>query len=319
MILVLLLPGWLFQRMVGFQMEGVGPFFAALFIGVWVGFLGSVFGGLGVRRLQGPAPDRRGRAWAVLSTAGARALLMVVTGALGSVVLGRGGEDGGDSEFLLPRWIAGFAATLLLATTYLRARIRAARRVRRGRGWWVFGGGMLLHLLLIAALPVSWFQAFVTFRPEVVRGGGQNRRYEGPKEPGLYAQRDLRLNLPERTRATLVLRRWDAGTPKELDRREVIGGAPVPVEVRLFEEPSKDKALSLRWSQPAKASETTWPLALPPKSDLIPLVEPRSIRLGVGLKTNLWLFQDFDQVLPLPSSARPDHAVELLVETAPAP
>lgn len=50
--------------------------------------------GLALRRLQGPEPERRGRAWALFATAGIRGLLMVIGGTLGSVVLGRGGEEG---------------------------------------------------------------------------------------------------------------------------------------------------------------------------------------------------------------------------------
>lgn len=57
------------------------------------GFLASIFGGLALRRLQGPDPERRGRGWAVFATAGIRGLLMVVSGTLGSVVLGRGGVE----------------------------------------------------------------------------------------------------------------------------------------------------------------------------------------------------------------------------------
>lgn len=320
LVLVLLLPGWLFQRMVGFEMEGIGPVFMALFIAVWTGFLGGIFGGLAVRRLQGPEPERRGRAWAVLATAGSRGLLMVVAGALGSVVLGRGGVEGGDPEFLLPRWIAGFAATLWVAGAYLRARIRRVRQARRGRGWWVFAGGILLHLLLIVALPFSLFQAFVTFRPEVARGGGQNRRYEGPKEPGLVAQRELRLDLPGRGKARVVLRLWENGKPRDLGRREIDGSSQsTALEWRLVEGTEKARGLILRWSPQAGAAEEIQPLGLPDSVDLVPVIEPRIVRLSPGMKTNLWIFQDFDQTRPMSSVTHPDRAIEALVETDPAP
>lgn len=64
------------------------------FVAVWVGFIGAIFGGLALRRLQGLEPEHRGRAWALFATAGIRGLLMVIGGTLGSVVLGRGGEEG---------------------------------------------------------------------------------------------------------------------------------------------------------------------------------------------------------------------------------
>ena len=151
------------------DMDGLGPVVLTLFAAVWVGFIGSIFGGLALRRLQGPEPERRGRAWALFATAGIRGLLMVIGGTLGSVVLGRGGEEGGDPEFFKSRWIAGLALTLLLSGVYLRSRRRGVQKPRRGRGWWAFAGGLLLHLVLIAALPVSMFQAWVTFHPEIVR------------------------------------------------------------------------------------------------------------------------------------------------------
>lgn len=325
LVLVLLLPGWLFQRMLTFEMEGIGPVFLALFIAVWTGFMGGIFGGLAMRRLQGPEPERRGRAWAVLATAGSRGLLMVVAGALGSVVLGRGGIEGGDPEFLLPRWVAGFAATLLAAGTYLRIRTRSARQARKGRGWWIFAGGILLHLLLIAALPFSLFQAFVTFRPEIVRGGGQNRRYEGPIEPGLFAQRDLRLFLPEQGKVRVVLRLWEDGKPRELGRREIEGSAQgTPLEWRLVEGTAqtrgpKTQGLILRWSQPAGPAEEIQPLGLPDSVDLVPVIEPRIVRLSPGMKTNLWIFQDFDQTRPMSAVERPHRAIEAFLESVPVP
>jgi len=318
-LLVLLLPGWLFQRLVSFEMEGVGPIFLTLFIAVWAGFVGGILGGLGVRRLRGPEPGRRGRAWAFLASSGTRALLMVVAGALGSVVLGRGGDDAPDPEFLLSRWIAGFSATLLVAGLYLRARLRALGTARTGRGWWVFAGGMLLHLGLIAALPVSLFQAFATFRPEVVRGGGQNRRFEGPKVPGWYAQRSVKLIPPAGSpRVTLSLRWWQAGEPRELGRREVIGPEPIPLDWHLVEGPEADAKLSLRWMGTGKTPEATWPLELPTGVDLTPVPGPTRLRLDGVQKTNLWLFQDFDQAHAPAPGARPARAVELVIESAPS-
>ena len=319
-LLVLLLPGWLFQRLVAFEMEGVGPVFLTLFIAVWVGFLGGILGGLGVRRLRGPEPARRGRGWAFFASSGSRALLMVIAGALGSVVLGRGGEDGPDPEFLLPRWIAGFGATLLVAALYLRARLRALRTTHTGRGWWVFAGGMLLHLGLIAALPVSLFQAFATFRPEVVRGGGQNRRYEGPKVPGWYAQRSVKLVPPAgSSTVTVSLRWWESGQPREVARREITGGDTIALEWHLLEGPEANSKLSLRWMGTGKTAEATWPLELPPGVDLTPAPGPTSMRLASGQKTNLWIFQDFDQVHPEGPEARSARAADILIESRPSP
>ena len=317
LVLVLLLPGWLFQRMVAFEMEDLGPVFLTLVIAIWTGFVGAIFGGLAVRRLQGTDPGKRGRGWAVLATAGSRGLLMVVGGALGSVVLGRGGVEGGDPEFLLPRWIAGFAATLLLAGAYVRSRIRGARKPRKGRGWWAFGGGLLLHLLLIAALPFSLFQAFVTFRPEVVRGGGQNRRYEGPKQPGLYAQRELRLERSDSGKTTVIVRLWENGKARELSRRDVTGAADL--EWLLIVPPGDSGALTLRWSRPETTTPEEWPLALPAGADVAPVLEPRILRIEPGSRTRLWLFQDFERTTPWPEDATPDRAIEVQLEAAPVP
>ncbi len=310
--LVLFLPGWLFQRMIAFEMDGIGPVFLALLVAVWVGFIGSIFGGLALRHLKGPEPEKRGRAWAVFATAGFRSLLMVVGGALGSVVLGRGGVEGGDPEFLLPRWIAGMALTLVIAWAFLRSRIRRVRLPRHGRGWWVFGGGLLLHLLLIASLPFALFQAWVTFRPEVVRGGGQNRRYEGPQEPGLYAQRELKLVQNEDQETRVTLRFWEKGTPRELGRRTVRG--PATLEWRLLEAPPPSNALTLKWTQPASPPFEPVPLVVPSKADLAPVLEPRLLKTGAGPRTRVWLFQDFDRVTPLSDDAAPDRAVEAVLE-----
>jgi len=318
-ILVLVLPGWLFQRLVAFEMEGVGPVFGTLFVAVWAGFVGGILGGLGVRRHQGPEPLRRGRAGAFLASTGSRALLMVVAGALGSVVLGRGEEPAGEPEFLWPRRIAGLAATLLVVGLYLRARHRALGRARAGRGWWVFAGGILLHLLLIAALPVSFFQAFATFRPEVVRGGGQNRRYEGPREPGSYAQRPLRLVVPEGVRVRWILRLWEGGTPRELDRWEVDGQTVVPLEWFLLEDPANPGELRLRQAGPSASHQRSWPVGLPTGADLAPVIEPATLRIQGGSKTNLWLFQDFSDSVPLGPEARPARAIELRVESEARP
>jgi hypothetical protein len=313
-VVLLIGPGWLFQRMMAMEMNAVGPVFVTLFVGAWVGFLASIFGGLALRRLQGPDPERRGRGWAVFATAGIRGLLMVVSGTLGSVVLGRGGVEGGDPEFLLPRWIAGFILTLLLGGAYLRARLRGVQKPRRGRGWWAFAGGLLLHLALIAALPVSLFQAWVTFHPEIVRGGGQNRRYEGPQEPGLFAQRQLRLKTADGNATTVVVRFWENGTPRELGRREV--NEATTLEWMLIDGSGSTQGLSLRWSLPPTTPPETWSLVVPSGVEFAPVLDPQSLTLLPGTRTNLWIFQNFDQALPMPSTARPDWAVEVLLQSA---
>jgi hypothetical protein len=312
-VILLIAPGLLFQRMMAMEMNAVGPLFGILFAAVWAGFLASIFGGLALRRLHGPDPERRGRAWAVFATAGIRGLLMLVGGILGSVVLGRGGVEGGDSEFLLPRWIAGFIFTLLLVGAYLRSRLRSVQKPRRGRGWGAFAGGLLFHLALIAALPVSFFQAWITFHPEIVRGGGRNRRYEGPQEQGLFAQRQLRLKTADGQGTTVVLRVWEAGKPRELGRKMVRDSTAL--EWRLIEGLDSTQGLILRWSQPAATPPETWSLAVPSGVELAPVLDPRSLTLQSGMKTNLWIFQNFDQVLPMPAVARPDWAVEVLLES----
>lgn len=295
------------------EMNDLGPVVLTLFIAVWVGFIGAIFGGLALRRLQGPDPERRGRAWALFATAGIRGLLMVIGGTLGSVILGRGGEEGGDPDFFKSRWIAGLILTLLLGGAYLRSRRRSVQKPRRGRGWLVFAGGLLLHLALIAALPFSMFQAWITFHPEIVRGGGQNRRYEGPQEPGLFAQRQLRLKTAVGKPTTVVLRFWEHGQPRELGRR-VVNDASV-LEWRLIEGSGLTQGLSLRWSKPAITPAETWPLALPAGVELIPVLEPQSLMLLSGRRTNLWIFQNFDQALVSPAIASPDWAVEVLLES----
>ncbi len=311
-VVVLILPGWLFQRMVAMEMDGIGPFFLALFIAIWIGFIGGIFGALAVRRLRGPTPARRGRAGAVWATVGSRGLLMMVGGVLGSVALARGGVEGGDPEFLLPRWIAGVVLTVLISGEYVRSRMRSLKQTPRGRGWWLFAGGLVLHLLLIASVPVSLFQAWVTFRPEITRGGGQNRRYEGPQEPGLFAQRSLRLQQPESQQATVVVRLWDQGRPRELERRVIRGSTSL--EWRLIEGPAPDRALSLKWSQPAATAAEAKPLGLPSGLDLSAVIEPGSIRLEPGAKRRLWIFQDFNQTTSMPAVATPDGAVEVVLE-----
>ena len=316
--ILLIVPGWLFQRLMAMDMDGLGPVFLTLFIAVWVGFIGSIFGGLALRRLQGPDPERRGRAWALFATAGIRGLLMVIGGTLGSVVLGRGGEEGGDPDFFKSRWIAGLVVTLLLSGVYLRSRLRGVQKPRRGRGWWAFAGGLLLHLALIAALPFSMFHALITFHPEIVRGGGQNRRYEGPQEPGLFAQRQLRLKPVAGKPTTVVLRFWENGKPRELGRRVVNDASAL--EWRLIEGSGPTQGLSLRWSKPAITPSETWPLALPAGVELTPVLEPQSLTLHPGIKTNVWIFQNFDQPLVTPAIASPDWAVEVLLESgSPSP
>lgn len=317
-VVLLIGPGWLFQRMMAMEMNAVGPVFVTLFVAVWVGFLAGIFGGLAIRRLQGPDPERRGRGWAVFATAGIRGLLMVVGGTLGSVVLGRGGVEGGDPEFLLPRWIAGLILTLLLSGAYLRSRLRGVQKPRRGRGWWAFAGGLLLHLALIAALPFSLFQAWVTFHPEIVRGGGQNRRYEGPQEPGLFAQRQLRLKTADGKGTTVVLRFWEDGKPRELARRVVSDATTL--EWMLIDGSGSTQGLSLRWSLPATTPPETWSLGVPSGVEFAPVLDPQILTLLPGTRTNLWIFQNFDQALPMPAAARPDWAVEVLLESkSPSP
>ena len=311
--ILLITPGWLFQRMMAMDMNGLGPVVLTLFVAVWVGFIGSIFGGLALRRLQGPDPERRGRAWAVFATAGIRGLLMVIGGTFGSVVLGRAVEEGGDSEFFKSRWIAGLVVTLLLSGVYLRSRLRGVHKPRRGRGWWAFAGGLLLHLVLIPALPFSMFQAWATFHPEIVRGGGQNRRYGGPQEPGLFAQRQLRLKTAVGKPTTVVLRFWENGKPRELGRRVVNDASAL--EWRLIEGPGSTQGLSLHWTKPATTPLETWSLALPPGVELTSVLEPQSLTLHKGTKTNVWIFQNFDQPLVTPTSASPDWAVEVLVES----
>jgi hypothetical protein len=168
-------------------------------------------------------------------------------------------------------------------------------------------------LALIAALPVSLFQAWVTFHPEIVRGGGQNRRYEGPQEQGLFAQRQLRLKTVDGKGTTVVLRFWEAGKPRELGRR-VVNDATA-LEWRLIEGSGSTQGLSLRWSQPATIPSETWSLAVPSGVELAPVLDPQNLTLPPGTKTNLWLFQNFDQALPIPAGAQPDWAVEVLLES----
>ena len=167
--------------------------------------------------------------------------------------------------------------------------------------------------LSIAALPVSFFWAWVTVRPEIVRGGGQNRRYEGPQEQGLFAQRQLRLKTADGQGTTVVLRVWEAGKPRELGRKMVRDAAAL--EWRLIEGLDATQGLILRWSQPAATPPETWSLAVPSGVELAPVLDPQSLTLQSGMKTNLWIFQNFDQVLPMPAVARPDWAVEVLLES----
>jgi hypothetical protein len=54
---------------------------------------------------------------------------------------------------------------------------------------------------------------------------------------------------------------------------------------------------------------------VPSGVELAPVLDPQSLTLQSGLKTNLWIFQNFDQVLPMPAVARPDWAVEVLLES----
>jgi hypothetical protein len=75
------------------------------------------------------------------------------------------------------------------------------------------------------------------------------------------------------------------------------------------------QGLILRWSQPAATPPETWSLAVPSGVELAPVLDPRSLTLQSGMKTNLWIFQNFDQVLPMPAVARPDWAVEVLLES----
>ena len=315
--ILLILPGLLFQRMIAMEMGSVGPLFLTLFVAIWVGFFGGIFGGLAIRRLKGPEPERRGRAWAVFATAGVRGLLMVVGGALGSVVLGRGSVDGGggggDPEFIQYRWWIGFMVTLLVSGLYVRSRIRRLNQSARSRGWWVFAGGLLLHLLLITVLPFSMFQAFVTFRPEVVRGGGQNRQYDGPRDAGLFAQRSLRLDQAQSQEATVVVKFWEKGQSRELGRRRIQG--PTTLEWKLIESGGSTNGMGLQWSGSDKASAETWPLGLPSGKDLIPLLDPRIYHLPPATQTNLWIFQDFDQVIQWSGPSKPEWAIEVLLDS----
>jgi hypothetical protein len=239
---------------------------------------------------------------------------MVVGGALGSVVLGRGSVDGGgDPEFIQYRWWIGFMVTLLVSGLYVRSRIRRLNQPARGRGWWVFAGGLLLHLLLISSLPVSMFQAFVTFRPEVVRGGGQNRQYDGPRDAGLFAQRSLRLDQAHSQEATVVVKFWEKGQSRELGRRRIQG--PTTLEWKLIESVGSTNGMGLQWSGSDKASAETWPLGLPSGKDLIPWLDPRIHHLPPATKTNLWIFQDFDQVIQLSGPSKPEWAIEVLLDS----
>jgi len=86
------------------------------------------------------------------------------------------------------------------------------------------------------------------------------------------------------------------------------------LEWRLIEGPAPDRALSLKWSQPAATAAEAKPLGLPSGMDLGAVIEPPSIRLEPGAKTRLWIFQDFNQTTSMPAVATPDGAVEVVLE-----
>lgn len=313
-VVILVVPGFLLHRLIGMEMGNIGPWFLTLLVGVWVGYLGGILGGLAARLLKGPEPDRRGRSWALFSTVGVRGLLMVVVGALGSVVLGRGEFDGGgDPQFVQHRWLLGVLATLGATGLYVRSRIRRSGQPARGRGWLVFTGGLLLHLLLIAALPVSMFQAFATFRPEVVRGGGQNRRYEGPREAGLFAQKTLRVQQAPSQEASVILRLWHDGHPRELGRRKVTG--PTTLEWKLIEGEGSASGMRLRWSSSDQVPAETWPVGLPTGKELVPSPGSAVHHQPPSTKISLWIFQDFGQWAPMSNLSKPDWAVEVMIES----
>ena len=99
----------------------------------------------------------------------------------------------------------------------------------------------------------------------------------------------------------------------ELGRRVVNDASAL--EWRLIEGPGSTQGLSLHWTKPATTPLETWSLALPPGVELTSVLEPQSLTLHKGTKTNVWIFQNFDQPLVTPTSASPDWAVEVLVES----
>ena len=111
----------------------------------------------------------------------------------------------------------------------------------------------------------------------------------------------------------MVLRFWENGKPRELGRRVVNDASAL--EWRLIEGSGSTQGLSLRWSKPAITPAETWPLALPAGVELTPVLEPQSLTLNPGIKTNVWIFQNFDQPLVTPAIASPDWAVEVLLES----
>jgi hypothetical protein len=54
---------------------------------------------------------------------------------------------------------------------------------------------------------------------------------------------------------------------------------------------------------------------LPSGKDLIPWLDPRIHHLPPATKTNLWIFQDFDQVIQLSGPSKPEWAIEVLLDS----
>lgn len=302
----------LFHQLLNGPQDEAGAILLGLFGASWLGFLGAIFGAVSLRKMRGPVPEYRGRVFALISTAGARAALLAIALAFAAIPIGSW-LGGGGVEFKIVQscwWVGG-----MLVAWYVGAMIRRAKRPAMNRGLGALFSGIAFHLLLIFTVPTMMAAAFFSMQPPQFNGR-QSHRNGGSTMTGLYATRDVRLSLPQSPETPVTVRLWENGQGKDIASLTLSGS----IGYRWMLSQSFSGAHTLAWApvRNGGASESRQ-LELPSDLDLLPAGDRLNLAVESGKSANVWLFVPFDQaVRNSPAGKAPDWGVELIVGKASA-
>lgn len=307
--LIVALAVGLFHQLMEGPEEEAGPMLLGLFGMSWLGFIGGIFGAVSLRRMRGPEPAYRGRALALISTAGVRATLLATALAFAAVSVGswiQGGGPGVEFKAVQAGWWIG----LLLVGWYVGSMVRRVKRPANNAGWGAFASGLIFHFLLVFAVPTAMASAFFSLHQPNFNGRPQNRVH-GASVNGLYATREVLLNLPASPETPVTVRLWENGRTKDIVSLNLSG--TVRYRWMLSETPMGGH--NLAWSQVRKggAAESR-ELDLPPTLDLIPAGDRLNLAVEKGKTEKVWLFLPYDEAaMRRSSNPSPEWAVELVV------
>jgi hypothetical protein len=308
-------------RIAGFVFENpgpeAGPWFVVLLISTILGFVAALLGSIPMVRMRGRTPELRGRGLALFAVQGPRALVLGAGLAFGTIWLGgqirmAHGPAVEEEQIVRTLWLVSAVLVLWYVAAGIR-RIRGELRSRT-RAWLLYSFGVVLHLALMFGLPFSLVGAFMALHPGQFGVGQERHMPQQPVYAGSYAFRELWFDQPARSSARMTLRKWEKGRAEELGSLTLTGTNRIRW---VLTEPGPSGAHTVTWEVVSGAKERgSETIEVPTEVTLVPNDLRTALTLPSRGTTNYWLFVPLGPAGPLAPEAKPDSAIELVLEPA---